>query len=210
MQLEEVPVELKVEGMTCANCAASITKYLEGLGLNDVYVNFATKEVRFNGDQATLALSRIKDGINKLGYFVVDPEVEYNPWWSLKRKLFFSAIFTLPLLLQHFFHMLGFSFVPGLDNPWIQLIICTPVFVLGFLHYGRSAWKSIRGGIPNMDVLIFIGSTAAFIYSLIGTWIGKHLIERISETLFRVVFRLLVTVMALRMLYVAIVGAAGA
>jgi Cu+-exporting ATPase len=54
-------------------------------------------------------------------------------------------------------------------NPWVQLAICIPVFVVGMGYFGVSAFKSLRRGIPNMNVLIAMGSLAAFIYSLIGT-----------------------------------------
>jgi Cu+-exporting ATPase len=56
-----------------------------------------------------------------------------------------------------------------LHQPIVQLLLCLPVFMVGCLHFGKSAWSSVKGGVPNMDVLIFIGSTSAFIYSLTGT-----------------------------------------
>jgi Cu+-exporting ATPase len=60
-----------------------------------------------------------------------------------------------------------------MDNFWLQLALCTPVFIIGFLHFGKSAWSSLQTGVPNMDVLIFIGSTAAFVYSLVGTFLQE-------------------------------------
>jgi Cu+-exporting ATPase len=54
--------------------------------------------------------------------------------------------------------------------------LCLPVFIVGCLHFGKSAFNSVKGGVPNMDVLIFIGSTAAFVYSLVGTL--QHLGEQ--------------------------------
>jgi Cu+-exporting ATPase len=60
-----------------------------------------------------------------------------------------------------------------LMNPWIQLGLTLPVFIVGMNHFGRSAWRSIRNGLPNMDVLIAVGATAAFIYSLYGTLTGQ-------------------------------------
>ena len=65
-------------------------------------------------------------------------------------------------------HMLPWH-IHFLMNPWIQLAICTPVFIVGMGYFGVSAAKSLRRGIPNMNVLIALGSLAAFIYSLIGT-----------------------------------------
>lgn len=165
-------IELEVDGMDCNNCAMSISRYLERKGLEEVFVNFQTKEVRFRRNDEKLSIDQVKNGINKLGYQVVEPE-QPEPWWTLERKLWISAVFTLPLLLHHLLMMAGGG-LPFLDNNWVQFFICLPPFVIGFIHFGRSAVSSIRGGVPNMDVLIFIGSTAAFIYSVIGTLMHEH------------------------------------
>jgi Cu+-exporting ATPase len=156
-------IELKVDGMDCASCAANITTFLERKGLQDVHVNFSTGEVRFakNGDE--LPLEDIKSGINKLGYKVLGDDKK--PFWSLDRKLVFAAVFTLPLLLSHFFMMAG---IPFLENPWVQFAICLPVYAIGFFHFGKTSLGALRNGTTHMDVLIFIGSTAAFVYSTIG------------------------------------------
>jgi len=157
--------ELTVEGMTCVNCAKSVDRFLTKKGLEDVYVNFATKEVRFQNSDV-LSLEDIKKGIGKLGFQVIDAQVPNQTWWTLERKFFFALLFTLPL----FAHM----FIPWkpLHNHWIQLALCIPVYALGFWHFGRSAWQSLHNGVPNMDVLIFVGSTAAFVYSLAGSLLG--------------------------------------
>ena len=55
-----------------------------------------------------------------------------------------------------------------LKNPLNQLLICIPVYIIGLNYFGKSAWNSIKSGIPNMDVLIFIGSSTAFFYSIAG------------------------------------------
>jgi Cu+-exporting ATPase len=164
-------VELSVEGMDCANCAAGITRYLERQGLEDVYVNFQTKEVRFRLVDDHFTEEEAKGGIRKLGYLVVEPE-QKPEFWTLERKLIIGAIFTLPLLLSHLLMSFGFHH-PLMHNAWLQLLICLPVFILGTVHFGKSAWSSLRNGVPNMDVLIFIGGSAAFVYSLVGTLTGE-------------------------------------
>jgi Cu+-exporting ATPase len=58
-------------------------------------------------------------------------------------------------------------------NPWIQLMLCLPVYTAGMNFFGKSAVKSLRNGMPNMNVLITLGATAAFVYSLNGTLIGQ-------------------------------------
>ncbi len=162
--VQEKLIELNVTGMHCSNCALSVHKLLEKKGLKDVYVDFANSEVKFRSPDNTLVPGLIKD-IEGLGYKVqasdgVMPESIFE---KVENKFLFCLIFTVPLFLHMFlpFHVL--------HDPDIQLILCLPVFILGCVHFGKSALNSVINGIPNMDVLIFIGSSAAFIYSFIGT-----------------------------------------
>lgn len=159
-------IELKVDGMDCNNCAMSISRYLERKGLEDVFVNFQTKEVRFTPGQEKLGLDKIKAGIAKMGYTVLEEE-PLPKYWTLERKLLLSTVFTLPLLLGHLLMMAGVE-LSWLANPWVQLALTLPPFIVGLVHFGSSAFGSLRTGVPNMDVLIFLGSTAAFVYSVSG------------------------------------------
>jgi Cu+-exporting ATPase len=154
-----------VEGMSCTSCATTVTKFLEKRGFKNVLVDYASGEVRFE-TQVPLNREEVIRGIESLGYHVVQKEKESagHPFFlsTLEGKFFFCLVFTIPLLL----HMvLPFHF---LHQPLFQLALCVPVFVVGLGQFGKSAWGSVREGVPNMDVLICIGSTAAFIYSLIG------------------------------------------
>ncbi|HEY6163044.1 MAG TPA: cation-translocating P-type ATPase [Bacteroidia bacterium] len=159
-------VTLQIEGMDCNHCAVSISRTIEKRGLKDVNVNFATGEGSFvlPGD---VRLDSVINDIEKLGYHAHEPragtETPAKGLSSIEKKFLFALIFTLPLLL----HMV----VKGgpLAQAWVQFAICLPVFTLGTLHFGKSAWGSLRAGMPNMDVLIVIGSSAAFYYSLAGT-----------------------------------------
>ncbi len=157
-------VELNVTGMHCNNCAISIHRLLEKKGLRDIMVDFAGEEVKFSTDNQAAVQDIIKD-IEGLGFKVIDEIAlhQENFYEKVENKFLFCAVFTAPLLL----HML----LPWhwLHQPYIQLILCLPVFIVGCFHFGKSAINSIKNGVPNMDVLIFIGSTAAFIYSLVGT-----------------------------------------
>ena len=161
-------VDWKVEGMTCTNCALTINRYLEKEGLKDVKVNFIGGEVSFemNGKKSKDQLAK---GIADLGYTVVNEQQTTNH----KPKTLFSNhlqrfLFCLPFTLVLMLHMLPWH-IHFLMNPWIQLAICVPVFLVGMGYFGVSAVKSLRRGIPNMNVLIAMGALAAFAYSLIGT-----------------------------------------
>lgn len=161
-------VDWKVEGMTCTNCALTINRYLEKEGMKDVKVNFIGGEVSFemNENKSKEVLTK---GIADLGYTVIN---EQQPTNNGKRKLFSNHLqrflFCLPFTLVLMLHMLPWH-IHFLMNPWIQLAICIPVFILGMGYFGVSAVKSLRRGIPNMNVLIAMGALAAFIYSLTGT-----------------------------------------
>jgi P-type Cu+ transporter len=166
-------VNWKVEGMTCSNCALTIQQYLTKEGMDNVKVNLMAGDVSFNIDGKNE--QQIIKGIESLGYKVQTEEItgEDRPKKFLashKQRFFFCLVFTLPLML----HMLPHSwmqperFWAWLMNPWIQLGLCLPVYIVGMDFFGRSAIRSIRHGMPNMNVLIAIGATAAFVYSLVG------------------------------------------
>ena len=162
--MAEQLIELNVTGMHCNNCALSVHKLLEKKGLQNILVDFASEEVKFSKDNHA-DLPDIIKSIEQLGYKVVDDPATHAPkfYEKVENKFVFCAIFTVPLLL----HMISPWHV--LHMPIVQLLLCLPVFIVGCLHFGKSAWHSVKGGVPNMDVLIFIGSTSAFIYSLVGT-----------------------------------------
>ncbi|MGE0560879.1 MAG: heavy metal translocating P-type ATPase [Flavobacteriales bacterium] len=167
---------LNVEGMTCSNCALGIKKQLEKKGLDDVDVNFSTGEVLFK-NATNIPLDEIKNGINSLGYKVVEEDIDvhhghnHSKLSTIEKKFYFSLIFTVPLFLHMFF-----PHDYWINNSFVQLGLCLPVFIVGFLHFGKSALGSLKTMVPNMDVLIVIGATSAFIYSIIGTvqYYGTH------------------------------------
>lgn len=164
MSQEHDLVELNVTGMHCNNCALSVHKLLEKKGLQDIHVDFADEEVKFSGAEESSLPTIIKD-IEGLGFKVYEhEEVPQEKFYDkIENRFYFSLIFAVPL----FSHM----FLPfqWLHNPYIQLALCLPVFILGAIHFGKSAFNSLKNGMPNMDVLIFVGFTSAFIYSLVGT-----------------------------------------
>ncbi len=161
--------ELKVEGMTCSNCALSVSNYLKKEGLQNVQVNPITGAVSFTS-AAELPITKINAGIQKLGYQVIDETAADAP----KKKSFLANnkqrfLFTLPFTLVLMLHMLPMGpYTHWLMNPWIQIGLCLPVFITGMYFFGRSAVKSLLHGMPNMNVLIAVGALASFVYSLVG------------------------------------------
>jgi len=172
-------VNLKVEGMSCTNCALTIDKYLKSEGLQNVKVNFIGGDVSFemNGN---ITQQKIEKGINSLGYHVHHEHEDHDshghdhsggslPFKSHLQRFWFCIIFTAPLML----HMLPGVHIHVLMDPYVQLALTIPVYIVGMDFFGRSAIKSLLSGIPNMNVLIALGSSAAFGYSLYGLFVSN-------------------------------------
>lgn len=169
----EKHISVKVEGMTCGNCALTISKYLDKNGVKNVAANAGNGEVTFTIVDGTDEHA-LFEGINGLGYHVVDEaeanaEHHHHGGSSLKIMLIISIILSIPLILHMFVGEHHF-----LNNPWLQLALSLPVYGIGVYHFGTSAYRSLKNGIANMDVLIIMGASAAFIYSLIGLFFYKE------------------------------------
>lgn len=154
-----------VEGMTCGNCALTISKLLEKKGVKNIHANAASGEVNFTAAEE-INVSQVYDAIDSMGYHVVredDPSTSaHHHHDNTTLLLIICVLFTLPLLL----HM--FSSWHVLHNPWVQLVLASPVYAIGVYTFGVSAVRSLKHRLPNMDVLIILGASAAYIYSLIG------------------------------------------
>ncbi|MEH7438798.1 heavy metal translocating P-type ATPase [Neobacillus drentensis] len=171
-------VEFDIVGMTCAACATRIEKGLNKLeGVNKATVNLAleTSSVEFNPSQITI--QEIITGVEKIGYEAKvkqeksadtvnhrEKEIEKQ-----KGKFLFSLILAFPLfwaMVDHF-EFTSFIYLPDmLMNPWVQLALATPVqFIVGRQFY-VGAYKALRNGSANMDVLVALGTSAAYFYSL--------------------------------------------
>lgn len=191
-------IQWKVEGMDCATCALTINKYLNKEGAKDVKVNFATGDVSFEND-STLPVDKITKGLADLGYTVAGDASSHNHAHGhshdsgktgfLKnnaQRFWFCLPFTLVLML----HMIPALHHSWIMQPYVQLVLSLPVYIVGMSFFGVSAWKSIRNGMPNMNVLIAIGATAAFVYSLYGTLTGQdaYIFYETAATVITLVF----------------------
>lgn len=186
-------VNWKVEGMSCTNCALTIHKYLEQKGLGNVKVNFIGGDVSFelNNDASR---QDIEKGIEGLGYHVANGEgngqangKKKQLFTSHLQRFWFCLVFTIPLAI----HMIPGMHIHILMNHWVQLALTLPVYIVGMDFFGRSAIKSLFKGIPNMNVLVALGATAAFVYSLIGTLgdnPGNYLFYETTATILTLVF----------------------
>ncbi len=167
--MEQSDITLDIEGMHCQSCANTITSALKGQGLENVKVDYLAKEATFFVDDKRKVAEAIKT-IERSGYKarihndgIVGAAPPQTIWQKFGLQIRFAgaAILTAPLLL----HML--LNINALHDPLVQFMFCLPVFVTGLFYFGRSAWGSLRAKSANMDVLITLGFSAAFLYSLI-------------------------------------------
>ncbi|WP_394186583.1 heavy metal translocating P-type ATPase [Metabacillus halosaccharovorans] len=190
--------EFDITGMTCAACANKIEKRLNKLeGVDQATVNFAleTVLVEFNPEQ--VSISDMKEAIKKLGYSLeqkqekAGEQVDHRQKEIEKQqgKFLFSVILSFPLLwaMVSHFEFTRFIWLPDMFmNPWVQLALATPVqFIVGRQFY-VGAYKALRNKSANMDVLVALGTSAAYFYSLylsimsIGS--NEHMVELYYET----------------------------
>lgn len=161
-------INWKVEGMDCANCALTISSYLKKQGMLEVKVNPVSGEVLFEKKGAKVSEDSLKKGITDLGYTVTTGNEPVHTGKKGMNKYLRYLLICLPFTLVLMLHMLPLH-IHWLMNPWLQLALCLPVYIVGMRFFGRSAWKSLANGMANMNVLIALGATAAFSYSLAGT-----------------------------------------
>ncbi|PFU82366.1 copper-translocating P-type ATPase [Bacillus cereus] len=190
--------EFTVSGMTCATCANRVEKRLNKLdGVNKATVNFALESatVDFNPDEVNV--NEMKSAITKLGYKLeVKPDDQdastdhrLQEIERQKKKFIISFILSFPLLwaMVSHFSFTSFIYLPDmLMSPWVQLALATPVqFIIGGQFY-VGAYKALRNKSANMDVLVALGTSAAYFYSVylsiqsIGS--SKHMTDLYFET----------------------------
>ncbi len=167
-------IELDVYGMTCAACSSRIEKVLNKMdGVQEANVNLANETALIEYTPGLVNLEDIIARIQKLGYDAEEradrEEKSSQKEEELKKKrikLYISALLSLPLLYTMFDHLFGLP-VPGLlMNPWFQFILATPVqFIMGWQFY-EGAYKNLKNKTANMDVLVALGTSAAYFYSL--------------------------------------------
>ncbi|MEC0175035.1 heavy metal translocating P-type ATPase [Paenibacillus favisporus] len=174
-------IDFNLEGMTCAACANRIEKGLSKLpGVTNASVNFAMETARVEYSPADISISDMQNKVKQLGYKAVTKQenkktVDHRKQEikHQKRLLLLSAILSLPLLwsMVAHFSFTSWIYMPEiLMNPWFQLILATPVqFYVGKQFY-VGAYKALRNGSANMDVLVSLGTSAAYFYSLYLTF----------------------------------------
>lgn len=170
-------VEFNITGMTCAACSTRIEKGLNKMtGIGNANVNLALEKATVEFNPSELSIADIVAKVEKLGYGAQQPQqqgeqIDHREA-AIKRqqtKFMWAVILSLPLLwtMVAHFSFTSFLYVPDiLMNPWVQMALATPVqFIIGKQFY-VGAYKALRNGSANMDVLVAMGTSAAYFYSV--------------------------------------------
>ncbi|ASA25310.1 heavy metal translocating P-type ATPase [Paenibacillus donghaensis] len=191
--------DFDITGMTCAACSARIEKVLGRMpGITTVNVNLALETAHVEYRAGAVSPGEIMNKVGSIGYKASlkedrKPSVDHRAA-EIRRKRnqwMISALLSLPLLWAMVGHFSFTSWIPAPDilmNPWFQLALATPVqFVIGWQFY-VGAYKALRNGSANMDVLVALGTSAAYFYSLyltvdsLGMSGMNHSVEMYYET----------------------------
>ena len=175
--------EFLVSGMSCAACSARVEERLKSLpGVKEAAVNLATNKAAVSYISGMITVAEIEKAVRDLGYHVHPArslsfdeaaraeKKEKN--WQLARFVV-AVLLTLPLAVLMVAAHTGLRFEL---NPWVQLALATPVqFFAGWSFY-RGAYLSLKGGSANMDVLVSLGTSVAYFYSLASLLAGWGLL----------------------------------
>ncbi len=171
--------DLDITGMTCAACSNRIEKVLNKTdGVKSATVNLTTEHAMIEYNPGVIDERDIIDRIGNLGYGAEpkqssedkisrkDSELKKMKW-----KVIVASLLSLPLLVTMLDHLFGMSLPAIFMNPWFQIAFATPVqFILGWQFY-VGAYKNLKNFTANMDVLVVMGTTAAFGFSLYQTYL---------------------------------------
>ena len=174
-------VSISVGDMTCATCVETIESSLMALdGVNSAVANLATEKVKVAYDPQRVRVGDIKKKITEIGYRVIDTstvdsekDARRKEMQRQKRLLLFSVSLSVPTLVL----ALAFMFTPLKDQPWVMdygnyllFLLATPVQFIAGYHFYINAWKALKNRSANMDTLIAVGTSAAYLYSVAVTF----------------------------------------
>ncbi|MEH2240419.1 heavy metal translocating P-type ATPase [Nostoc sp.] len=186
---------LKLRGMSCAGCANNIEKAIRSVsGVIDCNVNFGAEQATIKYDRSLASLEKIQAAIAAAGYssyslqeelLTEEDDAEKASRQALQRqlslKVVVGGVISIFLFLGSLPMMTGLNLplIPSfLQNPWVQLVLTTPVvFWCGGSFY-RNGWKTLKRHTATMDTLIALGTSAAYLCSLFVTVFPKFFIAQ--------------------------------
>lgn len=172
-------LDLPITGMTCASCASRIERRLNKVDGVQASVNYATEKAAVTFDPGQVQAEDLVAAVEKAGYRatlpappareagIEPPAAEEDPTRALRRRLVWSAVLSLPVLLLSMVPVLQF------DNwQWLALQLATPVVLWAGWPFHRAAWANLRHGTATMDTLVSVGTLAAWGWSLVALFLG--------------------------------------
>jgi Cu+-exporting ATPase len=177
-------IVLKVKGMHCASCSILIDKLLKKQdGVISSNTSYGAQKVALEFDESKITLEKIDEFVNKLGYDVIRPDedtgspeeaeaAEEQERAKARKRVVASFAIASPIIAYymgvHMFNLPHVHQLWGIDLNYFYWVLSTPIqFVIGWSFY-KNAWAAVRIGSANMDVLVVLGTTAAYMYSMIG------------------------------------------
>ena len=173
-------VTLPITGMTCANCAATVERTLRKTpGVSEATVNFASERATVRFDAAAVAVEDLARAVERAGYGVVladegdledaEARARAEEIADQSKKFWTGVAFAGPLFVLSMardFGLLGmWAHAPWVN--WLMFTLATPVQLYVGRDYYVGGWKSLRNGSANMDVLVALGSSVAYVYSVV-------------------------------------------
>ena len=186
---DQANVALRLTGMTCANCANTITRALQKTpGVKTANVNLATETASVTIEPDAVTREQLVEVVERVGYGVADsgglrvpqhgaePEIEGaseeaaldEATRQRVRRLSFATILTIPLVIVAMGHTLGLFELPY--QMLVEFTLATPIMLYSALPFYKGAYKALRNKSANMDVLVSVGTLAAYAYSLLVTF----------------------------------------
>ena len=178
-------VQLNIQGMTCASCVNHVEKGIKKVsGIEMASVNLATEKATVSYDPGETSIDEIIKSVFNAGYAAAVPDKENTDeddhhkkieLTVLKKQTIIAVLLSLPLILAMVAGIFKIAPLMFLHNPVLQLILATPVqFWIGGRFY-MGAFKSIKAGSPGMDVLVAMGTSAAYLYSIYNGFVAAAL-----------------------------------
>jgi Cu+-exporting ATPase len=184
-------IKLSISGMTCAACSARVERGLNKMnGVESATVNLPLARGIVVYDPAVVSQSEILAKIGDIGYGAI-PIIDERPTDTAdreknereaeikqyRRRVIFSAAFSLPLALNMLFEVYwGHGKVPVLGNLYLQWFLATPVQFWVGLDFYRDAYNSLKNGSANMSVLVVIGTSAAYFFSMYNVFMPHGMV----------------------------------
>ena len=187
---------LKLQGMSCASCARSVEDAIRSVpGVAEANVNFGAEQASIQFDGKRTNLEQIQSAIVEAGYgsyslqdqeFITDETnaektARLREFRHLRTKVIVSGVISAILVIGSLPMMIGIPvpFIPEwLHNPWLQLVLSTPIMFWAGREFFINAWKALKRHTATMDTLVALGTGAAYLYSLVATLIPNFFLSQ--------------------------------